>query len=360
MLSLKEINEVSFGKAGFSGYKPDDVDNFIDEVLDTFKQQLAEKEEADKQISELMGRNTELQEKLAILAKKVESYQDDEDGIKDAIVAAQKISKQTIADSQKKITAMMDDARKKADAIISEAKAKAAQSLSDAKREADKLLFDAKAEAGELAKIYAEKTEGKKHELDEMKKQVTAFRSSLLEMYKKHLEQVTHIPTFKVKDTDVQAALQESAAVQEALLKTEKREAPQNSQQKRDAAVSDTPKVQPGKTQAETDNHIAAPVPAPIPKPQNNQPRPKHRPKPGKNTQPFKQGNPAKNHAAPNPMTQRVDFTQEQNERYPANDDLADMGINTKAFTIPDSLRKEKETRFSNLEFGESVDVTRK
>ena len=36
MLTVKEINEVSFGKAGFSGYKPEDVDNFIDEVVESF------------------------------------------------------------------------------------------------------------------------------------------------------------------------------------------------------------------------------------------------------------------------------------------------------------------------------------
>ena len=38
MLTVKEINEVSFGKAGFSGYKPEDVDNFIDEVVESFTQ----------------------------------------------------------------------------------------------------------------------------------------------------------------------------------------------------------------------------------------------------------------------------------------------------------------------------------
>ena len=35
MLTVKEINEVSFGKASFSGYKAEDVDNFIDEVVES-------------------------------------------------------------------------------------------------------------------------------------------------------------------------------------------------------------------------------------------------------------------------------------------------------------------------------------
>ena len=30
MLTVKEINEVSFGKAGFSGYKPEDVATLLD------------------------------------------------------------------------------------------------------------------------------------------------------------------------------------------------------------------------------------------------------------------------------------------------------------------------------------------
>ena len=35
MLSIKDINEVSFRKSNFSGYNSDDVDQFIDEVLET-------------------------------------------------------------------------------------------------------------------------------------------------------------------------------------------------------------------------------------------------------------------------------------------------------------------------------------
>ena len=37
-------------------------------------------------------------------------------------------------------------------------------------------------------------------ELEEMKRQVSAFRVSLLEMYKKHLESINHIPSFRVKE----------------------------------------------------------------------------------------------------------------------------------------------------------------
>ena len=51
MLTVKEINEVSFGKAGFSGYKPEDVDNFIDEVVESFTQLQAERDDAVQPVS---------------------------------------------------------------------------------------------------------------------------------------------------------------------------------------------------------------------------------------------------------------------------------------------------------------------
>lgn len=35
MLTLKEINEVTFRKTNFSGYKPEDVNEFIDQVVET-------------------------------------------------------------------------------------------------------------------------------------------------------------------------------------------------------------------------------------------------------------------------------------------------------------------------------------
>ena len=60
MLTVKEINEVSFGKAGFSGYKPEDVDNFIDEVVESFTQLQAERDDALQQSTQLNQQMEEL------------------------------------------------------------------------------------------------------------------------------------------------------------------------------------------------------------------------------------------------------------------------------------------------------------
>ena len=188
MLTVKEINEVSFGKAGFSGYKPEDVDNFIDEVVESFTQLLAERDDAlqqeaqldqqvkelTNQVAQLKAKNAELQKKLGILAQKIESYREEEDGIKEAILSAQKIGKDA----------------------IQEAKDKAAVMLADAEENAKALLANARDDAAKAAREYAIQVEQKRNELEEMKRQVSAFRVSLLEMYKKHLESINHIPSF--------------------------------------------------------------------------------------------------------------------------------------------------------------------
>ena len=192
MLTVKEINEVSFGKAGFSGYKPEDVDNFIDEVVESFTQLQAERddalqqcaqqnqqmEELNRQVAELKVKNSELQKKLGILAQKIESYREEEDGIKEAILSAQRMGKEALQD----------------------AKGKAAVMMADAEENAKKILENARDDAARAAREYANQVEQKRSELEEMKRQVSAFRVSLLEMYKKHLESINHIPSFRVKE----------------------------------------------------------------------------------------------------------------------------------------------------------------
>ena len=89
MLSIKDINEVSFRKSNFSGYNSDDVDQFIDEVLETVTALTKENAEIKTRktddsaaVQQLQAKNAELQEKLSILAAKIESYRAEEDGIK--------------------------------------------------------------------------------------------------------------------------------------------------------------------------------------------------------------------------------------------------------------------------------------
>ncbi len=316
MLTVKEINEVSFGKAGLSGYKPEDVDNFIDEVAASFQQLLDERDDALKRAQELAAKNTELstkngemQEKLSILAKRIESYRADEDGIKDALLSAQKMAR----------------------ASVQEAKDKAEIILQDAQDNAKQLLDNAKVDASRAAKDYMAQAEEKKEELEELKRQVTAFRASLLEMYKKHLEQINHIPNFRQKE------------------KPEESEPEQPVEELAGEQPKSEPEAEPEQTPQTEESQ---PRPEPVSQPQP-QPQPQQRPQPVRQPVPEQPT-----------LHDRVDYSREQrrpqNEAQDdfADEDLSDVGIDLKTYNnIPETLRREKSSHFSNLEFGDDVDL---
>ena len=302
MLTINEINEISFGKAGFSGYKPQDVDDFIDEVIETVQHLLNEKEADAGKIAELQSKLASNQQKLTILAEKVESYRNDESGISDAILSAQKISRDTIR----------------------QAKDKAEIILEDATVSAGKIMDSAKAESSMLAEKYASKVEEKKKELEEMKKQVSAFKVSLLEMYKKHLDAVNHIPSFRQKKTDddvLPSSSTQRVCEAEKVMKSEVVEKAEKAK-----AVECKSKHECTKKQTTLEDKIDY------------------------SEQQLKE--------VSEDTSDNISFnTNEIADTY--TDDLKDVGIDLNAYAdIPESLKEQKRSRFSNLEFGDGVDVS--
>lgn len=195
MLSIKDINEVSFRKSNFSGYNSDDVDQFIDEVLETVTALAKENADAksrttdtSSRIAELTAKNTELQEKLSILAEKIESYRADEDGIKEALLSAQRLG----------------------NASIREAKAKAETIIADANAKAESILAEARMKSQNLVESYQSQINEKEKELDAMKREVASFRSSLYEMYREHIAIIEKLPDYDVPE---EAEEEEPAAV---------------------------------------------------------------------------------------------------------------------------------------------------
>jgi cell division initiation protein len=127
---------------------PDDVDVFIDEVIDTIEQLKKEK-------NVLIG-------KMDFLAKRVEQYREEEETVKNALIAAHKMAEGTIG-----------DAKTEADAIIAEAK-----------KEADKLMAQAQKD-----------TKQQKENYKAIQKDTVALREEVLDIYRRHLEIIKTLPT---------------------------------------------------------------------------------------------------------------------------------------------------------------------
>ena len=74
MLTLSEIINVTFRRAGFSGYRTEDVDAFVDAVKETVEALLHTQSQKKEEMDALRQENRQLEKKLEILAGKEEEY----------------------------------------------------------------------------------------------------------------------------------------------------------------------------------------------------------------------------------------------------------------------------------------------
>ena len=173
MLSLNDITNVSFRKAGFSGYRPEDVDAFIDKVRDTVEEltqkSLAQREEMERVEEE----KRQMQKKIELLAGKIEDYRSEEDEIKNALVSAQKLGDASIREARHKAEIILKDANLKEEHIIAGAE---------------------------------EQIQQQKQQMADLKKQVAEFRAQLLEMYRRHLTLIDALPGEKKEEPAPQPA----------------------------------------------------------------------------------------------------------------------------------------------------------
>ncbi|MBQ2668528.1 MAG: DivIVA domain-containing protein [Clostridia bacterium] len=315
MLSLKDINEVSFRKSNFSGYNSDDVDRFIDEVIETVTalakenaEMKSHKDDYSPKVAELTAKNVELQKKLSILAAKIESYRADEDGIKEAILSAQRLG-----------NASLREARAKAETIVSDANAKA-----------EAILAEARMKSESMVEMYKVQIAEKENELTEMKREVTAFRSSLYEIYREHFAIIERIPKYDIpEEPKVEEAPKfQPAPVKETPAPVVKAEPEEEVIPVPAAQIQEKPAAPAAQY---TPAQPAAPyVPTPVQQPVVKQPVAQ--------PQPYTPAQPAA------PAYNKDAYMQEQ---------FNGIGLDLNAYSdIPETLQKEKESLFSTLEFG--------
>ena len=139
MLTPETIASRRFDKQ-VGGYKQDEVEMFLQQVAGEYAKLLSEKED--------------LEEKIEVLAEKVEQYREDEDSLRSALIGAQKLG----------------------DSVIRESKSKAEYILREAQAQADQILENAQ-----------KSIEKEQMALIKMQKEVTKFKNRLLTLYRQHL-----------------------------------------------------------------------------------------------------------------------------------------------------------------------------
>lgn len=155
MISPQEIRTVTFDKA-VRGYRTEDVDAFLQQVAEQMEQLTAEKDDKEQ--------------KLYILAQKIEEYRKDEDNLKTALLNAQRMGENVIK---------------------------------EAKQKAESVLREAGIKAEDITRAATEQVQEEQLQLESIKAEVAQFKNSVLSLYKQHIESLSTLPGDEPAEPDV-------------------------------------------------------------------------------------------------------------------------------------------------------------
>ena len=117
MFTPQQLEQISFGKQTFGGYDMNDVDEFLEQLIEDYVT--------------LYKENALLKSKMRVLVGKLEEYRKNEASMKDAIVNAQKTCDKMVREAEEKCSKMLSDANASAmqnaqntDALVSAEKAR--------------------------------------------------------------------------------------------------------------------------------------------------------------------------------------------------------------------------------------------
>ena len=96
MFTPQQIDQISFGKQKFNGYKIEDVDAFLEPLTEDYVT--------------LYKENALLKSKMKVLVAKLEEYRKNEASMKDAIVNAQKTCDKMVKEAEEKCKQMLSEA----------------------------------------------------------------------------------------------------------------------------------------------------------------------------------------------------------------------------------------------------------
>lgn len=218
MFKPEEIKNITFEQSVFSGYKKEDVDDFLDKVYSEY--------------SRIYNENAELVEKLKVCITKIEEYRQDEKFLKSAIVNAQKLNETAVQEIELKKKETEEIARKQAEDIIAQANAEADRLLTDCNQKIaevrEKSTYEFVRQQNENARSHSEQMRefdaqilSKNAELDNLQKEIDKFKSMVLSVCEKQISLLNTLPEFRKAE--------EMPAVEEPVAEVETKEEPATS-----------------------------------------------------------------------------------------------------------------------------------
>ena len=190
-MTMEDIRNVTFERVGRHGYQADEVDVFLKEVMDYIRQLQKDLEDS--------------QQKMKVLAAKVEEYRNDEESIREALLGAQKLGKSVVAEANAKAEQIATKATQEAEAALNSARLEAASLKNEAeayandlrtrvKEESDRRVAEADRKVADIIRQNRYDIEKEESRLARMKKEVGSFKSQIIELYRAHIELLDKLP----------------------------------------------------------------------------------------------------------------------------------------------------------------------
>ena len=178
-MNPQDISNKKFEKS-MSGYKTDEVDEYLRDVAIAYAKAVKEKEE-----NEL---------KIVKLVEKINEYRGDEDAIRDALLVAQKQGNRIVADAKAEAERILSEANKQRDEVLAEVH----ENCEALKRsEIEKVANAIRAENDKLQAVEAAaktRLELQNDRLNDLKKEVTDFKRRLILMLEEQIKSAVALP----------------------------------------------------------------------------------------------------------------------------------------------------------------------
>ena len=186
MFTAEEIKKVGFSKS-MSGYKPEEVEIFLDKVA-------ADYLSFEKIINEYKAEADRLQ-------GEIDSAEHSKSSIQSVLLSAQKLAEQIVAEANAKSEEMIKEAEDKVVLItaleketVSRFELEAAERKANLEAELEAMIKKAKLQADSITAAADDSVKRQQVLFDKLKLEIAAFKSAVTSKYKEHLSVLQEIP----------------------------------------------------------------------------------------------------------------------------------------------------------------------
>ncbi len=171
-----------------NGCNPSEVTEYLGRIAD--------------EMDALRRSNAESEEKILKLVEKINEYREDEDAIKAAMIYAQKESNKLINDAKAKARDMIESAKTEQVRLSEQSASECERIIEEHKANCDEMIRQQTEAAKQEILAIQDEYEAEKAKLDELRAEVTYFKSQLTDLYTQQLALILRMPQMSDEELD--------------------------------------------------------------------------------------------------------------------------------------------------------------